>query len=199
MLLISWAICIFLSIHLLDLNEELHLLDFFSYIQSEGFIEVSLHCGLYCRLTREPDTFLLSSVKSWGLSLRSLVNHKALEECSFRPVLWQFIMKLLFSTVCFLLRKLGEGLISFPAAFWPRKEAASAAAVFVKMLVCLWTDVVWNFTIREVPFNLCRGVAPPQSCTRNLKLWSCFGYAQSVWTRADAPSCANWIGTRVCS
>lgn len=70
-----------------------------------------------CQLMHEPNTFGLSSVKLWGLFLRSLLNHKALEECSFRPVSSQLIIKLLFSTVCFLLRKLCEVLTPFPAAF----------------------------------------------------------------------------------
>lgn len=59
-----------------------------------------------CQLMHGPNTLGLSSVKLRGLFLRSLLNHKAVEECSFRPVLFQLIIKLLFSTVCFLLRKL---------------------------------------------------------------------------------------------
>lgn len=128
--MISWTTCIYLSIYLL------HLVALICLFTVSRFYPGVVTLWVVCRLTSEPNIFRLRSVKLWGLFLRSLVNHKALEECSFRPVLFQFIVELLFSTVCFLLRKLCEVLIPFPAAIWPRKEAATTAALFVKMALC---------------------------------------------------------------
>lgn len=58
-----------------------------------------------------------------SLFLRSLVDHKAVQECSFRPVLCFFIMKLLFSSAVFCAEKALRGFDFLSAAFWPTKEA----------------------------------------------------------------------------
>ena len=79
--------------------------------------------------------FFLLALLSCGLVLRSPVNHKAVEECSFRPGLFQFIMTLLFSTMRFFFFFCWEsykGFISFSVASSPRK-AEMIAAVFVKL------------------------------------------------------------------
>lgn len=55
-----------------------------------------------------PAVLLLSPAKLCGLSLRSppALITRLREECSSRPLLFHFIIKLLFLTLCFLLRRL---------------------------------------------------------------------------------------------
>lgn len=72
-----------------------------------------------------PNIFVLLSVQLWGPFKEFCLITRFTRNVVSGHFSFCFIMMPLFSQLCFLLRKLGEVLIPFPAAFWPRKEGGS--------------------------------------------------------------------------
>lgn len=101
----------------------------------------------------ESNMLLLKAAKLRGLFLRSLVDHKAAEECSFRPILFHLIIKLLFLTVCFLLRRLSEVWNSLSCCLLTQKGSGSGGGSS-----CLCEGALFN----GIKIDICAGRAGVQ-------------------------------------
>lgn len=118
---------------------------------------------------------MLLAAKLCGLFLRSLVDHKAPEECSFRPVLLHLIIKLLFLTVCFLLRRLTEVWNSLSCCLLTQKGSSGGGSS------CLCEGALLNGT--KIDRRAGRAaVQLPLFQTSSSPLLFCRGYDLRLWS-----------------